>query len=178
MPNLARPVEIVRDNANVPHIFGATDAEVFFGLGFAHAQDRLWQMTTMRRTAQGRLSEVFGAATLEIDQLLRRFDIYTLSVASFEALDATTQDALRAYAAGVNARLRSDQFGCVGARRAGDVPLQRADGAVAAGRQHRDGQADGPAALGSPRRRGAARAHLSGAARCGAVARHPARCAG
>ena len=50
------PVEIVRDNANVPHIFGATDADVFYGLGYAHAQDRLWQMITMRRTVQGRLS--------------------------------------------------------------------------------------------------------------------------
>jgi penicillin amidase len=105
VPNLERPVEIVRDNANVPHIFGPRDADVFFGLGFAHAQDRMWQMTTLRRTAQGRLSEIFGAATLETDQLLRRFDIYTLSVASFEALDAPTQDALRAYSAGVNARL-------------------------------------------------------------------------
>tara|TARA_R110000850_G_scaffold15133_17_gene47524 strand:- start:581 stop:3049 length:2469 start_codon:yes stop_codon:yes gene_type:complete len=105
VPNLERPVEIVRDNANVPHIFGPQDEDVFFGLGFVHAQDRLWQMTTMRRTAQGRLSEVFGASTLDVDKLLRRLDIYTLSVASFEALDEKTQNALRAYSAGVNARL-------------------------------------------------------------------------
>ena len=51
---LSAPVEIVRDNANVPHIFGQNDADVFFGLGFAHAQDRLWQLITLRRTAQGR----------------------------------------------------------------------------------------------------------------------------
>lgn len=105
VPNLSQPVEIVRDNANVPHIFGQSDEDVFFGLGYAHAQDRLWQMTTLRRTAQGRLSEVFGAATLEVDKLLRRFDIYSLSVASVEALDASTRSALSAYAAGVNARL-------------------------------------------------------------------------
>ncbi|QUJ77628.1 penicillin acylase family protein [Sulfitobacter albidus] len=105
VPNLARAVEIVRDNANVPHILGQADEDVFFGLGFAHAQDRLWQMTVMRRTAQGRLSEIFGPRTLEIDKLLRRLDVYALSVASVEALDARTQDALRAYAAGVNARL-------------------------------------------------------------------------
>ena len=39
------PVEIVRDNANVPHIFAsesAPDTDVFFGLEYAHAQDRLW----------------------------------------------------------------------------------------------------------------------------------------
>ena len=40
-----------------------SDAAVFFGLGYAHAQDRLWQMTMLRRTAQGRLSEVFGPRT-------------------------------------------------------------------------------------------------------------------
>ena len=60
---VSAPVEIVRDNANVPHIFGQSDEDVFFGLGFAHAQDRLWQLITLRRTAQGRLSEVFGTAT-------------------------------------------------------------------------------------------------------------------
>ncbi|SFD74747.1 penicillin amidase [Sulfitobacter brevis] len=102
---LTAPVEIVRDNANVPHIFGKTDADVFHALGFAHAQDRMWQMILLRRTAQGRLSEVFGTATLNIDKLLRRFDIYTLSVRSVEALDAETRAALEAYSAGVNARL-------------------------------------------------------------------------
>ena len=61
---IAAPVEIVRDHANVPHIFGADDADVFFGLGYAHAQDRLWQMIMLRRTVQGRLSEVFGPRKL------------------------------------------------------------------------------------------------------------------
>ncbi|MBD3663182.1 penicillin acylase family protein [Sulfitobacter sp. TSTF-M16] len=105
VPGLSAPVEIVRDNANVPHIFGSSDADVFFGLGFAHAQDRMWQMITLRRTAQGRLSEVFGARTLEIDKLLRRFDLHGLARQSVDTLDAKTQNALRAYAAGVNTRL-------------------------------------------------------------------------
>lgn len=102
---LSAPVEIVRDNANVPHIFGQRDEDVFFGLGFAHAQDRMWQMIMLRRTAQGRLSEVFGEATLNIDKLIRRFDLYTLSVQSAGALDDKTRAALDAYAAGVNARI-------------------------------------------------------------------------
>ena len=53
---ITAPVEILRNNANVPHIFGATERDVFYALGFAHAQDRLWQMTMLRRTAQGKLS--------------------------------------------------------------------------------------------------------------------------
>ncbi|WP_415920684.1 penicillin acylase family protein [Tateyamaria sp. SN6-1] len=105
VPAITAPVEIVRDNANVPHIFGQTDADVFQALGFAHAQDRLWQMMMMRRTAQGRLSEVFGTTTVEIDSFLRRLDLYRLAVQSVEAQDDRTRAALTAYAAGVNARL-------------------------------------------------------------------------
>ncbi len=100
---ITAPLEIVRNNANVPHIFGASAEDVYFGLGYAHAQDRLWQMTMLRRTAQGRLSEVFGESTLRIDELMRRFDLYTLALSSVEAQDAQTRAALEAYAAGVNA---------------------------------------------------------------------------
>ena len=105
VPAVTAPVEIVRDNANVPHIFGETNRDVFQALGFAHAQDRLWQMMMMRRTAQGRLSELFGPSTVEIDSFLRRLDIYRLAVQSVSAQDPETLAALEAYAAGVNARL-------------------------------------------------------------------------
>ncbi|HMO71408.1 MAG TPA: penicillin acylase family protein, partial [Paracoccaceae bacterium] len=100
---ISGPVEIVRSNANVPHIFAQNDEDAFFALGFAHAQDRLWQMTMLRRTAQGRLSEVFGERTLRIDELLRRYDIYTLALASVEVQDPAARAALEAYARGVNA---------------------------------------------------------------------------
>jgi penicillin amidase len=105
---IGAPVEIVRDNANVPHIFPAdtgTDNDAYFALGYAHAQDRLWQMTMLRRTVQGRLSEVFGPRTVRIDRLLRRLDLYRLALQSVEAQDAETLRALEAYSAGVNARL-------------------------------------------------------------------------
>ncbi len=102
---LSAPVRILRDHSNVPHIFSDDESAVFYGLGYAHAQDRLWQMTTLRRTAQGRLSEVFGTATLPIDKLMRRFDLYTLASSSVDAQDAQTLAALEAYSAGVNARL-------------------------------------------------------------------------
>ena len=96
-------MEIVRNNANVPHIFGKTAEDVYFALGFAHAQDRLWQMTMLRRTAQGRLSEIFGQRTEKIDELIRRLDIYPLSEQSVAAQDEPTRRALEAYSAGVNA---------------------------------------------------------------------------
>ena len=102
---ISAPVEIVRDNANVPHVFGKTDADTFFGLGYVHAQDRLWQMVMLRRTAQGRLSEIFGTRTVEIDKLMRRLDLYRHARDSVDVQDARTRAALKAYAAGVNARL-------------------------------------------------------------------------
>jgi len=103
---LQAPLEIVRTNANVPHIFGETDQDVFFGLGYAHAQDRLWQMMMLRRTAQGRLSEMFGARTLQVDDLLRRLDIYRLAQEAVAVQDDDTSAALSAYARGVNTWLQ------------------------------------------------------------------------
>ena len=75
MEGVGGPVEIVRDTYAVPHILAEADRDVYFGLGVAHAQDRLWQMMMMRRTVQGRLSELFGARTLRTDELLRRLDL-------------------------------------------------------------------------------------------------------
>jgi len=105
IPGITAPVEIVRDNANVPHIFGAKDDDVYFGLGFVHAQDRLWQMLMLRQTAQGRLSEMFGERTLKIDDLLRRLDLYNLAATSVDQQDEKTRAMLEAYAKGVNAWL-------------------------------------------------------------------------
>ncbi len=111
---ISAPVEIVRDNANVPHIFGDTNEDVYFALGYAHAQDRLWQMTMLRRTAQGRLSELFGERTVGIDEVLRRFDLYTLAVASVNAQTEETNTYLTAYAGGVNAWLAEINKGALG----------------------------------------------------------------
>jgi penicillin amidase len=111
---ITAPVEIVRNNDNVPHIFGKTDEDVFFALGFAHAQDRLWQMTMLRRTAQGRLSELFGPATLKTDELLRRLDLYGLALSSVQAQDPATLKALEAYSAGVNAWINEVNAGARG----------------------------------------------------------------
>ena len=114
LQGVTAPVEILRNNSNVPHIFGQTDADVFFALGFAHAQDRLWQMTMLRRTAQGRLSEVFGSRTIKIDELLRRFDLYGLSVQSVAVQSPGTKAALEAYSAGVNAWITQVNIGARG----------------------------------------------------------------
>ena len=99
----------------MPHILSKTDHDAFFGLGFVHAQDRLWQMTLMRRTVQGRLSEIFGPETLEIDELMRALDLYGLSREAVGRRRPTRRTAaLEAYADGVNAWLRVVQSEALG----------------------------------------------------------------
>jgi penicillin amidase len=104
---LSGPVEIVRDVHNVPHILGQSDRDVYFGLGFAHAQDRLWQMMMSRRIAQGRLSELFGERTIQVDDFMRRMDIYNLAIEAVDDQSPATQEALQAYSGGVNAWLKT-----------------------------------------------------------------------
>lgn len=111
---IAASVEIVRDNAGVPHVFGSSDRDVYFGLGLAHAQDRLWQMLLLRRMAQGRMAELFGAERVRQDELMRRFDLYAQAVRSVEAQDDYTKSALDAYAQGVNAWLKEVNEGARG----------------------------------------------------------------
>ena len=109
--HVTEKIEIVRDTANIPHIFGKNDQDTLFALGYVHAQDRLWQMTMLRRTAQGRLSELFGAETLTVDMVVRRLGIYSASRASLSALRPDTMAKLEAYAKGVNARLEEINLG-------------------------------------------------------------------
>ncbi|HRO11586.1 penicillin acylase family protein [Amaricoccus sp.] len=110
----AEEIEIVRDRYAIPHILSSTDRDAFFGLGFVHAQDRLWQMTMLRRTAQGRLSELFGTETLPIDTLMRALDLYGYAHQAVAEQSPDAKAALAAYAAGVNAWLRTVQDEALG----------------------------------------------------------------
>jgi penicillin amidase len=67
---LNAPVEVFRDSFGVPHIYASTAHDLFFAQGYIHAQDRFWQMDFWRHIGSGRLSEMFGDAQLETDQVL------------------------------------------------------------------------------------------------------------
>ena len=64
-------VEIIRDTYGVPHIYAQNEPDLYFGLGYAMAQDRLWQMDFYRRLGHGRLSEVFGEDFIGTDRYFR-----------------------------------------------------------------------------------------------------------
>jgi penicillin amidase len=105
LSGLRAPVEIVRDRHGVPHIYAGSVEDAYFALGFAHAQDRLWQMEMNRRIGSGRLSEALGAATLDADKFLRTLGVRRVAEATLKALSAEARSQLDAYAAGVNAFL-------------------------------------------------------------------------
>jgi penicillin G amidase len=115
LAGLSAPVDIVRDSNAVPHIFANNENDAYFALGFVHAQDRLWQMEMNRRVAAGRLSEIFGAATLDTDRFLRTLGVYRVAEATLSKYDAGTRASLDAYAAGVNAFLTT---------RSGPLPVE------------------------------------------------------
>jgi penicillin G amidase len=97
-------VRIVRDRYGVPAITGETDDDVWFGAGYAVAQDRLFQLELFRRATTGRLAEILGRDYLEDDINVRR-DFYT--GAELDEQIAKLPENLRArftsYVDGVNA---------------------------------------------------------------------------
>jgi penicillin amidase len=71
VPGLSAPVEVLRDQWGVPHIYAENEHDLFFAQGFVHAQDRLWQMEMNRRIGSGTLSAILGESTLSIDRFMR-----------------------------------------------------------------------------------------------------------
>jgi penicillin G amidase len=105
LPGLVAEARISRDEHGIPTIVAADDRDAAFALGFVHAQDRLFQMDSMRRYGAGRLSEWFGAATLRADRFTRTLGIYRAAEQQYALLTPELRAALDAYAAGVNAYL-------------------------------------------------------------------------
>ncbi len=105
---LSGPVEIVRDADAIPHIFASAKRDALFGLGYVHAQDRLWQMEFQRRIGHGMLSEVFGTATIPQDRFLRTVGFGRAARSAWERLPSDARSQIEAYVAGVNAFLASN----------------------------------------------------------------------
>ncbi len=105
LPGLSAPALVERDEAGTVTIRAATPEDASFALGFAHAQDRLWQMEMMRRIGAGRLSELIGEAGLSYDKLLRTFGLHRLAEANYTRLSPAARAHVDSYVAGVNAYL-------------------------------------------------------------------------
>lgn len=118
LPGLEREVRICRDDVGVPQVYAETERDLAFGLGVAMAQDRLWQMETLRRLAGGRLAELLGdrplgaksphlpgATILAVDEFYRSLRMHAVAREERSLLSREGLDALEGFAAGVNAWL-------------------------------------------------------------------------
>ncbi len=103
VPGLKAEVQVWRDSLSVPHVWAKDEADLFRAVGYVHAQDRLWQMELFRRAADGRLSEVLGAQTVDSDRFLRTVGMGRAAAATEATLSASERALLQAYADGVNA---------------------------------------------------------------------------
>src|SRR5882762_772818 len=100
-------IRIERDASGIPTIKAASVDDALFGLGFVHAQDRLWQLETHKRIGSGRLSEAFGEAALDNDKFLRALGVKRAAAVQWANSSSQAKAAVNAYTAGINAYLAS-----------------------------------------------------------------------
>jgi penicillin amidase len=103
VPGLSGKVDLRRDSWGIPHIRAASHLDAFAGLGFAQAQDRLWQMEALLRRGTGRYAQWVGKSALASDILARQVDTSGASQRDYAVLRDDTRAMLQAYARGVNA---------------------------------------------------------------------------
>ncbi len=103
VPGPSARITIRRDAFGVPYVEAENDADAFFGLGFAQAQDRAFQLELYVRVARGTLAEVLGDEMLAVDRLMRRIGLRGIAEAQLAALAEREQAQLAAFARGVNA---------------------------------------------------------------------------
>ena len=105
LDGLPGELRIERDAEGIPTLKAATPEAAMWGLGFVHAQDRLWQLETHRRIASGRIAEAFGPAAVDSDRFLRALGVRRAARAQWAATSPEARRALQAYTDGINAFL-------------------------------------------------------------------------
>ncbi len=107
VPGLSAPVEVLRDEWGVPHIYAENQRDMFFAQGFVQAQDRLWQMDMWRRVNEGRLAEILGPDAFEHDRLARLIMYRGDWDAEFASYHPEGREIFQAFSDGVNAYIAS-----------------------------------------------------------------------
>jgi len=107
LSGIESPVVVTRDRWGAPHIYAQSSHDLFFAVGYVQAQDRLFQMDLLRRTAQGRLAEWFGPEALPSDRLARVIGFHRQARHNLERLPPESQMVLAAFSDGVNALAES-----------------------------------------------------------------------
>lgn len=108
------PVEVIVDELGISHVYATSDADAFYGAGYAMARDRLFHMELNRRQALGRKAELFGESATKADIGARTFGFGRLGEADAARLRAERPEDARlidAWVAGVNQRIEEVKSG-------------------------------------------------------------------
>jgi penicillin G amidase len=106
---LSAPVTVQRDGQGIPHIRAASLDDLIIAQGYVTAQDRLWQMDSLRRYVSGDLAEVFGASMVPHDRLQRTLQIRAAADRAFAVFPPEQMRWLELYARGVNASMEAQR---------------------------------------------------------------------
>ena len=96
-------VSIQRDDWGIPHVFAESDEDLFFGFGYATAQDRLFQLDYLRRRALGQLAQVLGPEGLELDLVARTVGLHLIAEQEWKSLPDESRRLVTAFSNGINA---------------------------------------------------------------------------
>ena len=120
LSGLIADVTVMRDSLAIPHIYAENEHDLYLAVGYAMAQDRLWQMDLLRRVTQGRLSEILGKDLVDADMLFRSLRFTEKSKNVFGTADANIRSCVESFAEGVNQFIRKagnnlpPEFGILG----------------------------------------------------------------
>jgi len=103
---LESEVTVLRDASGIPQIYAGNSHDLFYAQGFVQAQDRFFEMDVRRHTTAGRLSELFGESTLDVDKTIRTMGWRRVAEQEVSRLTPETQSYLDAFSEGVNAYIR------------------------------------------------------------------------
>ena len=96
-------VEVARDRWGIPHITARSMHDLFLAQGWVHAQDRLWQMETLRRLCTGRVAQIAGPGAVNLDWFCRMSGMPEMRKRTIAAMSDEECSFCQAYADGVNA---------------------------------------------------------------------------
>lgn len=106
---LNKPVNVMRDQWGIAHIYAETQDDLFFAQGFVAAQDRLWQLDLWRRTGEGKLAEILGPGYIERDKFARLLRYRGDMKTEYESYAPDAKAIITAFVRGVNAYIEANQ---------------------------------------------------------------------
>jgi penicillin amidase len=102
-------VDVHWDPYGTPYIYAQNDDDLYFTIGYIHAQERLWQMTLSQIASEARFAEFFGPDLIELDKHQRTLGFWHTALLAEENISDEVIQALEAYSDGVNSFIEDNE---------------------------------------------------------------------